>query len=162
HEHFTGIGFAGSAGFVAIGAEGAALNETGTQRAHVDDPAEVRRAGGGSGVPSAAGRALKTVGLRVQRGACTTGSPIAVTSVMAGGLHSATAKTLNIATGAVAAGLTISRVNNGRSTEAIVTSTANITTSGAVLVKSDVSNIATAFTPGGTAGGATLAILVPF
>src|SRR5438093_11578576 len=50
----------------------------------------------------------------------------------------------------------------GRSTEAIVTSTANITTSGAVLVKSDVSNIATAFTPGGTAGGATLAILVPF
>src|SRR5437773_6340295 len=239
HEDFTGIRFAGSGGFVAIGAEVAVLNDTGTQRAHIDDLAEIGRAGGGIDVTSTADRTINTFGIGVQTGAFTTGAAIAVTnvdgdntasignvtlggvgtvghinvtatddieaptlaisiaaaggvgiggavsfvsldgttsassgahgplgsggmSVTAGGLHSASAKTLNIATGAVAAGLTISRVNNGRSTEAIVTSTANITTSGAVLVKSDVSNIATAFTPGGTAGGATLAILVPF
>src|SRR4029077_16682715 len=66
-----------------------------------------------------------------------------------------------VATGILAIGITVSRVNEARTTEAAMTSTSNLAVTGSVLVKAEASNKATADAPGGAGGGVSIAILVP-
>ena len=82
-------------------------------------------------------------------------------TVTATGTHTVKANTVNVSTGVFAAGLTIAHASNGRSTNATVTSTGNIATTGAVLVKANGTNETEATAPGGSAGGVTIDILVP-
>ena len=63
-------------------------------------------------------------------------------SVTATGTHLVHTQTLNVNGGAISFGLTLALADNARSTEALVTSTGNITTSGAVVVKAESSNLA--------------------
>ena len=85
-------------------------------------------------------------------------------TVKADGTHTARVQTLNVNVGAIAIGLTVARAANGRSTEAWVTSTGNISTTGAVLVEATATNTAdtTQVFPQIDAGGASMSILVRF
>ena len=80
-------------------------------------------------------------------------------SVTAGATHNVSADTVNVATGAFAAGLTIANSTNARSTEAEVTG-GSISTSGAATISATSSNHSTANAPGGEAGGVTIDVLV--
>src|SRR6185295_18979371 len=51
--------------------------------------------------------------------------------------------------------------NEARETEAVLTATASLSTPGAVLVKAEATNRATADAPGGVGGGVSIAIMVP-
>ena len=86
--------------------------------------------------------------------AASTSSPPACTAA-------SKAETFNAASGAIAAGLTIASANDARHTEAALTSTARISTSGAVKVVADATNVATANAPGGTLGLAGITIMLP-
>jgi hypothetical protein len=81
HEDFTGIGLAGAGGFVSVGAQVAVINDRGTQWAHIDDLATIRRAGGGVDVTSNAHREVNTYAIGVGTGAFSTGAAVAVTNV---------------------------------------------------------------------------------
>ena len=85
-------------------------------------------------------------------------------SVTANGTHNVTVKTLNVTTGAVAVGVTVARADNGRSTEAGLTSTANLhfITPGPVTVQATATNSADVEVPGGGVGGVQIAVLLGF
>ena len=82
-------------------------------------------------------------------------------TITATGNHTAKANTVNVATGAFAAGVTVAHVSESRATLATDTSSGNIVTSGDVLVAASATNEAEATAPGGAAGGVTIDILVP-
>ncbi len=85
-------------------------------------------------------------------------------SVTANGTHTVHTQTLNVNVGAIAIGVTVARSNNGRSTEARVTSTGNVDTTGAVSVTATATNVAdtTQVIPQVSTGGATFSIMVRF
>ena len=82
-------------------------------------------------------------------------------TVSATGSHTAKANTLNVATGALAVGVTVAHVSESRATLATVTSSGNISSGGAVLIAATATNEAEATAPGGAAGGVAIDILVP-
>ncbi len=239
-EDANGLAFAGTGGFVALGAQVVVLNDTGTQNAHIDDGAAIAQAGGGIDVTATAHRNVSANAIGGSAGAFTTGASVAVlnvkgnatatvgnvllggfgvgvghlhvgvtddvdasteaitveagvgvgiggavafsslegtasassgahgavgsggVSITALGTHTATADTINVSTGIAAAGLTISRANNGRSTEATMTSTGDVSTTGAVLIQANATNVAEATAPGGSAGGVTIDVMLAF
>ena len=82
-------------------------------------------------------------------------------TVKADGFHDVSAKTINVSTGALAVGLTISHAADKRDTLATVTSTGNIASAGAVLVWANAFNRAVADAPGGSAGGVSVDVMLP-
>ena len=80
-ETATGISFAGGGGFVGVGAQVVVFNDSGTQRAHIDDNAKLLQAGGGVDVTAGADRTVATYGIGVSTGAFSTGAAIAHTNV---------------------------------------------------------------------------------
>ena len=80
--------------------------------------------------------------------------------IRADGNHELSAFTLNVTTGVGATGVTIARADNKRNTEAIVTSTGSIATGGAVFVRALGTNISDVQTPGGSAGGVSIAMML--
>ena len=90
------------------------------------------------------------------------GSLAGAFSVTADGHHAAKVFSLNVATGAAAVGVTVDKIENGRNTEAAVTSSGNVsfTTPATALVQATASNSVEAEAPGGAAGGVAIAIIV--
>ena len=84
-------------------------------------------------------------------------------SVTATGNHTGIrADTLNISVSAgVSAGLTLAWATNARSTDAALTSTSDVTTSGAVAVVATAWNEARADAPGGSGGAVSVVIVLP-
>src|SRR6266849_4521046 len=82
-------------------------------------------------------------------------------SVTAVGTADAQANTINVATGALAVGVTVAHAKNARNVEATLSSSSNIDTTGSVLVRATGTHTAEATAPGGSAGGVTIAILIP-
>ena len=74
-------------------------------------------------------------------------------TVSATGNHTAKANTINVATGGLAAGVTVAHVAESRATLATVTLSGNIATTGAVLVAATATNEAQATAPGGAGRG---------
>ena len=77
------------------------------------------------------------------------------------GDHSATVDAINIAIGAIAIGATVAIAKNERAVLATMSSTAAMSTTGAVLVAADSHDAATANTPGGGGGGISINVMVP-
>ena len=240
-EQSTGIAFSGALGFVAVGAQVAVLNDSGTQNAHIDGGASVPQAGGGLTVSVTANRDVHTYAIGVGLGAGAIGAAVGTVnvsgdasatignvavgatgtvsgitvsavdhitsdilvisvqggvglglsaalafvdlsgttkassgahgpvgagglSVTADGTHTATANTVNVSSGALAVGVTIARVNNGRSTEAGLTPSSNVvfSTPSPATVKATASNSADAEAPGGSGGGVSITVLLAF
>ena len=82
-------------------------------------------------------------------------------SVTAQGSHTAESTTLQVTTGAFAAGVVVAHAENARSTLAELAGSANFSTGGAVAVKGDITNIAHASAPGGSVGGISISVMVP-
>src|SRR6185503_15513355 len=80
--------------------------------------------------------------------------------IRADGNHQLNAFTLNVSTGIGATGVTIARADNKRDTLAVVTSTGNIATAGAVFVRALGTNISDVQTPGGSTGGVSIALML--
>src|SRR5204863_9411940 len=78
------------------------------------------------------------------------------------GDHDLSALTINVATGAGAVGVTVSRGNNDRDTLTTVDSTANVSTTGAVVIRAAATNTTDIQTPGGSGGGISTTALLAF
>jgi hypothetical protein len=95
-EHSTPIGFAGGGGFVGVGAQVSVLNDTSTQNAHIDNNAEIKKAGGsGLTVSVNAQRDVHAYAIGVAAGAGAMGAAVAVVNVDG----DATAQIGNVAVG---------------------------------------------------------------
>src|SRR5262249_12510579 len=112
--------------------------------------------GGGSGLGLSAAMAFIDLGGTVKASSGAHG-PVGAggLSVTADGTHGATLRTVNVATGLGAVGVTLARVDNSRSTEAGTTSSGAITftTPAPVVIRATASNTADAEAPGGAFGG---------
>ena len=239
-EDTTAWAIAGVGGLVAVGGQVAVVNDTSTQKAHIEDDATINKAAGGLVVNAVSDRDVNTYAIGVQIGAVSVGAGVAVVNVSgdatasignvavavtgpvssisvtatdtvrndilavavgvgaaafsgalafanldgkvsaksgahgtvgsggvtvkADGTHTAQAQTVNVNVGGIAIGLTVGRADNGRSTEAWVTETGSVSTTGAVLVEATATNTAdtTQVFPQVDAGGATMSILVRF
>ncbi|MFN2609691.1 MAG: hypothetical protein ABR507_02275, partial [Actinomycetota bacterium] len=82
-------------------------------------------------------------------------------SVTGTGIHSVTANSLNIQGALIGVGVTVANAVNGRSTEALVTSSTDSAVTGSVSVKAESADTATANTPGATFGAVNIAVLIP-
>jgi hypothetical protein len=241
-EKSTGIAFGGSAGLVAVGAQVAVLNDSGSQDAHIDSFADVPQAGAGLTVATTAHRDVNAYAIGIGLGAAAAGAAVGVVnvtgdakarienvsvggtaplggltvsvtdnitsdlhvisvqggvgiglgaavafdnlqgtakassgahgsvgaggmSVTATGTHTATVSTFNVATGGLAAiGITVARVDNARSTEALFTSDGNITFTSAApaTVQATATNSADVEVPGGGGGALQVAVMLGF
>ncbi|GAB3043216.1 hypothetical protein GCM10027052_26710 [Parafrigoribacterium mesophilum] len=80
-EDSLGFGLAAGGGFVGLGGQVAVIKDTGTQRAHIDGGAQLRRAGLGVLVESSATRTLNVYSIGVAAGAGAVGFAVAYVSV---------------------------------------------------------------------------------
>ncbi len=80
-EDSVGVGFSGAAGAVGIAGQVVVINDTGTQRAHIDGGAQIKRAGGGVTIGSAANRHLENYSVGVAVGAIGAGVSVSVVNV---------------------------------------------------------------------------------
>ncbi|WP_203230655.1 calcium-binding protein [Agromyces humi] len=97
-EDSLAFGLAAGGGFVGIGGQVAVIKDTGSQRAHVDGGAELRRAGLGVLVESSANRTLNVYSIGVAVGAGAVG--FAIASVSVAGDNRAETATGTVAVGA--------------------------------------------------------------
>ncbi|MGZ4129286.1 MAG: hypothetical protein ACXVPR_00475, partial [Actinomycetota bacterium] len=80
-EDVFGLAFAGTGGFVALGAQVVVLNDTGTQNAHIDNGSAIHQAGGGVLVTTTADRTIDVESIGGSTGAFTTGASVATSNV---------------------------------------------------------------------------------
>ena len=109
-EHSTPIGFAAGFGAVGVGAQVAVVNDTGTQNAHIDDNAQVTKAGGGLSVTVNSSRDVHAYAIGAAFGAGAIGAAVAVVNVDG----DASATIGNVAVGGTSAlgGLTVGAVDH--------------------------------------------------
>jgi hypothetical protein len=82
-------------------------------------------------------------------------------TVQSDGDHTADVLAINIAVGAFALGATVAIATNDRAVLATMSSTASMSSTGAVIVAAHSHDTAKAFTPGGGGGGVSISIMVP-
>ena len=80
-EDSVGFGFSGAVGAVGIAGQVVVINDTGTQRAHIDGGAQIKRAGGGVLIASEADRHLENYSIGVAVGAIGAGVSVSVVNV---------------------------------------------------------------------------------
>ena len=80
-ENTSGLAFAGTGGFVAVGAQVVVINDSGSQNAHIDSGATLLKAGGGIDVNSTASRTASADAIGVGIGAGAIGAAISVLNV---------------------------------------------------------------------------------
>src|SRR5262249_53292231 len=80
-ENTSGLACAGTGGFVAVGAQVVVINDSGSQNAHIDDGAQLLKAGNGVDVTSTADRTASADAIGVGIGAVAAGAAISVLNV---------------------------------------------------------------------------------
>ena len=150
-------------GDVTVGAIGAVSAITVSAVDHVTSDTLVIAVGGGVGFGLGAAVAVINLGgtLKAISGAH---GPVGSggLSVTADGTHGAGVRSINVATGAGAVGITVDVIKNSRNTEAGTTSVGAITftTPAPAVIKATASNTVDAEAPGGAGGGVSIAIFV--
>ena len=179
------LGIGGGIGLAAVGASVTIVNASGNTEATVGKTGAVVLGGGGvvGGVTVTADDPLTATafainvaaGLGAGLGAAVavvdvsgttlasfggTGTVAGNVSVFALGSHTADADTFQVTSGAFAAGVIVAKATNGRTTEAQINGFANFS-AGAVHVKADATNTASATTPGASVGGLAISVMIP-
>ncbi|HTZ07380.1 MAG TPA: hypothetical protein VMB53_16710, partial [Gaiellaceae bacterium] len=149
-------------GNVAIGGGGSVGSLTVGAVSTIDDEVTVVsvEAGVGAGIGAAVGIADVEGQTKASSGAH---GPVAGNvTVAAKGTTTANVSSANVATGLVAVGVTAALATDGRSTIAEVTPSGNTPAGGSVKVTATSTNRATATAPGGSLGGLSVLVMLPF